>query len=122
MAANRREFLLGAATFAANTSFSSLALAADSAKTTASAKTANTPSPFLLEFDGGALTSLRFAADAFFSTNYVARRGRNLVILRLRGDVPKAHGAKSSTQQRPRHPIALQARIKRGTIAVRLSA
>jgi hypothetical protein len=71
VAANRREFLLGAATFAADTSFSSLALAADLAKTTDSAKTANAASPFLLEFDGSALTSLRFAGDAF-PTNYVA--------------------------------------------------
>jgi hypothetical protein len=71
MAANRREFLLGAASFAANTSFSSLASAADSAQTAASAKTANAASPFLLEWDGGALTSLRFAGDAF-ETNYVA--------------------------------------------------
>jgi hypothetical protein len=71
MAANRREFLLGAATFAANTSLSPLALAADSAQAAASAKTANAASPFLLEFDGGALTSLRFAGDTF-ETNYVA--------------------------------------------------
>ena len=61
MTANRREFLLGAATLAAGTSFSPLALA----------KTANAVSPFLLEFDGSALTSLRFAGDAF-PTNYVA--------------------------------------------------
>ncbi|MEO6805758.1 MAG: DUF5695 domain-containing protein [Edaphobacter sp.] len=67
MAANRREFLVGAATVAASTSFSSLALAADLAKTTDPAQGA---SPFLLEFDGGALTSLRFAGDAF-PTNYV---------------------------------------------------
>jgi hypothetical protein len=71
VAANRREFLLGAATFAANTSLSPLALAADSLQTADSAKTANPASPFLLEFDGGALTSLRFAGDAF-PTNYVA--------------------------------------------------
>jgi hypothetical protein len=71
MPANRREFLLGAATFAANASFSSLAVAADGAETAASSKTANAASPFLLQFDGGALTSLRFAGDAF-PTNYVA--------------------------------------------------
>ncbi len=71
MAANRREFLLGVATFAASTSCSPLALASESADTLASAKTANAASPFLLEFDGGALTSLRFAGDAF-PTNYVA--------------------------------------------------
>ena len=70
MAANRREFLLGAASFAANTSFSSLSLA-DSAQAAGSAKTANAASPFLLEWDGDALTSLRFAGDAF-ETNYVA--------------------------------------------------
>jgi Family of unknown function (DUF5695) len=69
MAANRREFLLlGAATFAANTSFPPLALGAGSSET---AKTANAASPFLLEFDGGTLTSLRFAGDAF-PTNYIA--------------------------------------------------
>jgi hypothetical protein len=61
VAANRREFLLGAATLAAGTSFSPLALA----------KAANAVSPFLLEFDGSALTGLRFAEDAF-PTNYVA--------------------------------------------------
>jgi hypothetical protein len=71
VAANRREFLLGAATVAASTSFSSLALAADLTKTTDSAQGANAASPFLLEFDGGALTSLRFAGDAF-PTNYIA--------------------------------------------------
>jgi hypothetical protein len=71
MAANRREFLLGAATFAANSSFSPLAFVADGRETAASAKTVNASSPFLLEFDGGALTSLRFAADGF-PTNYVA--------------------------------------------------
>lgn len=67
MTANRREFLLGAATFAASTSFPSWA----KAETTASVETVDAASPFLLEFDGGALTSLRFAADVF-PTNYVA--------------------------------------------------
>jgi Family of unknown function (DUF5695) len=71
VAANRREFLLGAATIAASTSFSPFALAADLANSTDSAKTPNGASPFLLEFDGNALTSLRFAGDAF-PTNYVA--------------------------------------------------
>src|SRR5580692_13175733 len=71
MAANRREFMLGAARFAAATSFSSLAVAADRGGTTDSTLTANSASPFLLEFEGSALTSLRFAADAF-PTNYVA--------------------------------------------------
>jgi hypothetical protein len=71
MAANRREFLLRAATFAASSSLSSLALAADGATMTASPKPANGTSSFLLEFDGSVLTSLRFAGDAF-PTNYVA--------------------------------------------------
>ncbi|HEY4357303.1 MAG TPA: DUF5695 domain-containing protein [Acidobacteriaceae bacterium] len=72
MSANRREFLLGAATLAATTSLTPLAFA-ESASTAAEAteKTAGGASPFLLEFDGGALTSLRFAGDAF-PTNYVA--------------------------------------------------
>ncbi len=65
MAANRREFLLGAATLAANTSLPSLALGENPAKT------ADAASTFLLERDGIALTSLRFAGDAF-PTNYVA--------------------------------------------------
>ncbi|HEX8813278.1 MAG TPA: DUF5695 domain-containing protein, partial [Terracidiphilus sp.] len=71
MAANRREFLLGAATFAAGTSLSSFALTAGNSGASASSLTSGTASPFVLEFDGGALTSLRFAGDAF-STNYVA--------------------------------------------------
>ena len=71
MSASRREFLLGAATLAAGTSFPSLALAADDAKTAALAKAAKGASPFLLESEGGALTSLRFVGDAF-ATNYVA--------------------------------------------------
>ncbi|HXC96842.1 MAG TPA: DUF5695 domain-containing protein [Edaphobacter sp.] len=69
MAANRREFLLGAATFAAKTSLPSFALAAESGKASDSAAIGG-GSPFLLEFDGTALTSLRFAGDAF-ETNYV---------------------------------------------------
>jgi hypothetical protein len=71
MAANRREFLLGAATVAANVSLPSVALAAINSETASLAQNANAASPFLLEFDGGALTSLRFAGDAF-PTNYVA--------------------------------------------------
>ena len=71
MAPSRREFLLRAATLAASTSLSSLALAANDAKTAASPTTAHGASPFLLEFDGSMLTSLRFAGDAF-PTNYVA--------------------------------------------------
>lgn len=72
MAANRREFLLGAATFAASTSFSSLALAAENSGAEVSSGAVHSASPFVLESDGNALTSLRFAGDAF-STNYVAQ-------------------------------------------------
>jgi hypothetical protein len=68
MAANRREFLLGAVTVAANASLSSFAVGAERGD---SAKAVQGASPFLLEFDGGAVTSLRFAGDAF-PTNYVA--------------------------------------------------
>ena len=71
MSANRREFLLGAATVAATSSLPSLALAASSPQADTSGKTADGSSPFLLEFDGPSLTSLRFAGDAF-PTNYVA--------------------------------------------------
>lgn len=67
MAANRREFLLGAATLAASTSLSPLALAEGTGTV---AEGADGSSPFVLEFEGGALTSLRFAGDAF-PTNYV---------------------------------------------------
>jgi hypothetical protein len=70
MTANRREFLLGAATLAAGTSLPSFVLAHDSAETSL-AQTANSTFPFQLEFDGAALTSLRFAGDAF-PTNYIA--------------------------------------------------
>src|SRR5580658_9109897 len=71
MSANRREFLLGAATVAATSSLPALALAASSPQADTSGKTADGSSPFLLEFDGPSLTSLRFAGDAF-PTNYVA--------------------------------------------------
>jgi hypothetical protein len=71
MSANRREFLLGAATVAATTTFPSIALAQGGAQADAAAKPAHDGSPFLLEFDGAALTSLRFAGDEF-PTNYVA--------------------------------------------------
>src|SRR6185312_13048197 len=71
MAGNRREFLLGAVTVAAGVSLSSLAPAAERAKAANLARTAHVASPFLLEFDGIALTGLRFAGDAF-PTNYVA--------------------------------------------------
>lgn len=66
MAVNRREFLMRAAAFAASVSSPSLALATQ----------APAHSPFLLEFDGGALTSLRYADDQF-PTNYIAT-GRKL--------------------------------------------
>ena len=67
MSSNRREFLLGAATVAATTSLPSLAMG--QAEKDASAKAGT--SPFLVEFDGATVTSLRFAGDAF-PTNYVA--------------------------------------------------
>src|ERR1700691_4227209 len=101
MAANRREFLLGAATLAATTSFPSLALAAGNAGTEASAQTAHAASPFLLEFDGGALTSLRFAADAF-PTNYVAT-GQKLgpVEIAWRRPIGCGHSPRASEQRTP---------------------
>ncbi len=71
MSANRREFLLGAATVAATASFPSVGLALGHPQTDASAKSDGGASPFVLEFDGVALTSLKFAGDAF-PTNYVA--------------------------------------------------
>jgi hypothetical protein len=71
MTANRREFLLGAATLAATTSLPGFVLPPGYAETEASAQAADTGSPFLLEFDGGVLTSLRAAGDAF-PTNYIA--------------------------------------------------
>ncbi|HKO20669.1 MAG TPA: hypothetical protein VJU82_17470, partial [Acidobacteriaceae bacterium] len=71
MSANRREFLLGAATLATSTSFPSLATAITRAGTHASAQAANGASPFLLEFDGPVLTSLKFSGDEL-PTNYVA--------------------------------------------------
>ena len=99
MAANRREFMLGAARFAAATSFSSLAVAADRGGTTDSTLTANSASPFLLEFEGSALTSLRFAADAF-PTNYVATGQKlgDVEIAWRRPDGPwqKFHSAETS--------------------------
>src|SRR5215467_14330888 len=71
MTANRREFLLEAVNFAAIISFPSFVLAAYKVDKEASAQSINAASPFLLEFDGCALKSLRFAGDAF-PTNYVA--------------------------------------------------
>jgi hypothetical protein len=70
MAGNRREFLLGAATIAAGSSLSPFALAADHGSAAEIAKNDNGSSPFLLEYDGIALTSLRFAGDSL-PTNYV---------------------------------------------------
>lgn len=71
MSANRREFLLRAATVVATSSLPSFAPAVNRAQTGVSAKATDGASPFLLEFDGPALTSLKFAGDAF-PTNYVA--------------------------------------------------
>jgi hypothetical protein len=71
MSANRREFLLGAATVAATTSLPSFARAAGQTPIDALAKAADGASPFALEFDGAALTSLKFAGDEF-PTNYIA--------------------------------------------------
>ena len=102
MAANRREFLLGAATFAASTSFPSFALPADNAGTEASAQTVKAASPFLLEFDGGALTSLRFAGDAF-PTNYVATGQKlghvEIAWRRPNGPWQKFHSAEATASQ-----------------------
>jgi hypothetical protein len=111
MAANRREFLLGAATFAASTSFPSFARTADNAETGASAQTVNAASPFLLEFDGGALTSLRFAADAF-PTNYVAT-GQKL------GHVEIAWRRPNGTWQKFHSAEATASRDSAGTYQVR---
>lgn len=71
MPANRRKFLLGAASVAAGLSLSPLALATDSDQLDDGAGAENGPSPFLLEFEGSVLTSLRFAHDSD-PTNYVA--------------------------------------------------
>jgi hypothetical protein len=102
MAANRREFLLGAATFAASASFPSFAPVADNAGTEASAQTVKAASPFLLEFDGGALTSLRFAGDAF-PTNYVATGQKlghiEIAWRRPNGPWQKFHSAEATASQ-----------------------
>ena len=78
MSANRREFLLGAATVAAGSSFPSLAHAVSRVQTSAPAE--GGASPFVLEFDGVALSSLKFAGDAI-PTNYVAAGQTSLVLL-----------------------------------------
>ncbi len=75
MAANRREFLLGAATIAAGAAISkpasaALGLEAAEGSEAATPGAAGAESTFLVERTGGALTSLRFAGDAF-PTNYV---------------------------------------------------
>ena len=102
MAANRREFLLRAATFAAGTSLPSLAFAADGATTAGSPKTANGASPFLLEFDGSVLTSLLFAGDAF-PTNYVATDQKldhvEIVWRRPNGPWQKFHSSEAGLSQ-----------------------
>ncbi|HET8637754.1 MAG TPA: hypothetical protein VFL96_12975, partial [Acidobacteriaceae bacterium] len=56
---------------AAGVSLSSLAPAAERSRAKGLAKAGNATSPFLLEHDGMAITSLRFVGDAF-PTNYVA--------------------------------------------------
>lgn len=73
MAGNRREFLRGAATVAAGLPFSSLAVAAERAQSSGLVNAHDGDAPFLLEYDGIAVTSLRFAGDTF-PTNYVAMR------------------------------------------------
>ena len=101
MAANRREFLLGAATVVAGAALPTLASAAVLRSSESSAETAGGESAFLVERKGGALTSLRFAGDAF-PTNYVGtgqELGHVLVVWRRNGgawqkfdssDVPEA--------------------------------
>jgi hypothetical protein len=71
MPASRRTFLLEAAALAASASLPFRALAARCDQGADSTSPAEGTSPFLLEYDGGALTSLRFAGDAF-PTDYVA--------------------------------------------------
>ena len=70
MTPNRREFLLGAATLAANAAVPSLA-SSSGRRTEGSGRATEGDSPFLLERDGHAVTSLRYAADGF-PTNYIA--------------------------------------------------
>lgn len=72
MTGNRRDFLLGAATLAAGVPLSSFANTAERAGVAGSPTHAKGASPFLLEYDGIALTSLQFAGDSL-PTNYVAR-------------------------------------------------
>ena len=102
MAANRRAFLLGAATLAAGTSFPPLTFAADAP--TGSPTSANAASPFLLEFDGPALTSLRFAHDAF-PTNYVAT-GKKLGHIEIAWRRPKGSWQRFHSADAPASPGA----------------
>ena len=71
MTANRREFLLAASTAAAGLSFSSFSLASEHGQTRSFAEGGDGSSPFLLEYEGNVLTSIRFASDSM-PTNYVA--------------------------------------------------
>jgi hypothetical protein len=91
MAANRREFLLGAATVVAGAALPTLASAVVLRPSEGSAEAAwdaaDGESVFLVERKGGALTSLRFAGDAF-PTNYVGtgqELGHVLVVWRRNG-------------------------------------
>jgi hypothetical protein len=118
MAANRREFLLGAATFAASSALPSFALTADNNnEPEASAQTINQNSPFLLEFDGGALMSLRFAGDAF-PTNYVATGQKlghvEIVWRRSGGPWQKFYSVKATASQNSAGTY--QARDDRGDV------
>lgn len=76
MAANRRKFLLGTATMAASLTLPKLAFGANSGVDAENGSresglgSVGEESPFLFDREGGALTSLRFAQDAF-PTNYV---------------------------------------------------
>lgn len=96
MPANRREFLLGAATLAAGASHPLGALAT----ARESGVVLDSSSPFVLEFDGHAVTNLRFAGDAF-PTNYVATGQKlghiELVWRRKSGPWQKFHSAEAKS-------------------------
>jgi hypothetical protein len=89
-----------AATFAAHSSLPSFVAAAASLETEASAQAGNTPSPFVLEFDGAALTSLRAAGDTF-PTNYIATGQKlghvEIAWRRPNGPWQKFHSAEAET-------------------------
>ncbi|GGH11469.1 DUF5695 domain-containing protein [Silvibacterium dinghuense] len=125
MAANRREFLLGAATLAASTSLPSELWAANPNKLNTPGADVHTSSPFLLEFDEGAVTSLRFAGDAF-PTNYVAT-GQKLGHVEIAWRHPNSAWQKLRTaESTPSHdsPATYLAQDERGhalEIAVRLA-